>query len=36
VADASVMPTVISAPTNAAVLGIAERAADMITSVAHP
>ena len=36
VADASVMPTVISAPTNAAVLGIAERAADMIASIAHP
>jgi choline dehydrogenase len=30
VADASVMPTIISAPTNATVLAIAERAADLL------
>lgn len=30
VADASVMPSVVAAPTNAAVLGIAERAADLL------
>jgi choline dehydrogenase len=30
VADASVMPTIISAPTTATVLAIAERAADLL------
>jgi choline dehydrogenase len=32
VADASVMPSLVSAPSNAAVLGIAERAADIVNS----
>jgi choline dehydrogenase len=32
VADASVMPTIISANTNATVLAIAERAAELIRS----
>jgi choline dehydrogenase len=30
IADASVMPTLISAPTNATVLAIAERASDLL------
>ncbi|MEO3876166.1 GMC family oxidoreductase N-terminal domain-containing protein [Nonomuraea sp. B12E4] len=34
VADASVMPSIVSAPTNAAVLGIAERAARLVVDEA--
>jgi choline dehydrogenase-like flavoprotein len=36
VVDASVMPMIPNAPTNAAVLAIAERAADMVTSGKTP